>query len=110
MKYMLLICNDPSDVVEPDPGGMSIEEWVTEMGGRGARLDGDRLQPPAEARTVRFRGGKVVVTDGPFIETKEMIGGYDVIEAADLDEAIEIASKHTVARFGMIEIRPFWVW
>lgn len=110
MKYMLLICDDPSDLVEPEPGGMSIEEWVGEMDRRGARLDGDRLQPPTAAATVRFRGGKVVVTDGPFTETKEMIGGYDVIEAADLDEAIEIASKHPNARFGMIEIRPFWVW
>jgi len=110
MKYMLLICADPSDVVEPSPGGMTIGEWVAEMNGRGARLDGDRLRPPTEAKTVRSRGGKTVVTDGPFSETKEMIGGYDVIEAADLDEAIEIASKHPVARFGVIEIRPFWVW
>jgi hypothetical protein len=109
MKYMLLICDDPSDVVEPSPGGMSIDAWVAEMDGRGARLDGDRLRPPADAKTVRFRGGKTVVTDGPFTETKEMIGGYDVIEAADLEEAIEIASKHPNARFGMIEIRPFWV-
>jgi hypothetical protein len=105
----LLIGADPSDTVEPDTGGMSIDEWVAEMDGRGVRLHGDRLRPPTAARTVRVRAGKAVVTDGPFTETKEMIGGYDVIEAADFAEAIEIASKHPVARFGMIEIRLFWV-
>ncbi len=52
MKYMLLICDDPSDVVEPSPGGPTIGEWVAEMDARGARLDGDRLQPPTEAKTV----------------------------------------------------------
>jgi hypothetical protein len=108
VKYMLMICNDESESVEETPGGMSIEEWVDEMGRRGVRLHGDRLRPPQDATTVRVRAGAVLVTDGPFVETKEQMGGYDVIDAADLDEAIEIASKHPVARFGMIEVRPFW--
>jgi len=57
---------------------------------------------------VRVRSGEVLVADGPFAETKEQIGGLDLVECADLDEAIEVASKHPVARFGSIEVRPFW--
>jgi hypothetical protein len=107
LKYMLMVCVDKSESVETTPGGMSIDEWVDELDARGARLHGDQLRPPGDAKTVRVRGGSVMVTDGPFVETKEQMGGYDVIEAADVDEAIEIASKHPVARFGMIEVRPF---
>ena len=62
----------------------------------------------ADATTVRIRGGEVLVTDGPFAETKEQIGGFDVIECADLDEAIEVASKHPVATYGSVDVRPFW--
>jgi hypothetical protein len=61
-----------------------------------------------DSTTVRVREGEVLVADGPFAETKEQIGGFDIIDCADLDEAIEIASKHPVATFGTIEIRPFW--
>jgi hypothetical protein len=61
------------------------------------------------AITVRKRNGKVLKTDGPFAETKEWIAGFDVIECASLDEAIEVAAKHPMARFGKIEIRPFWL-
>jgi hypothetical protein len=104
---MLMVCVDKSETVEVTPVGLSIDEWLAELDARGARLDGDQLRPPEEAKTVRVRGGSVMVTDGPFVETKEQMGGYDIIEAADLDEAIEVASKHPVARFGMIEVRPF---
>ena len=55
-----------------------------------------------------MRGDEVLLSDGPFAETKEQVGGYDLIECADLDEAIEMASKHPVARFGTIEVRPIW--
>jgi hypothetical protein len=109
VKYMLMVCVDPSEPTPQDPGGLTIDEWLEETQRRGVRLDGDRLQPPQAATTVRSRGGRVVVTDGPFVETKEVMAGYDIIDAANLDEAIEIASKHPVARIGMIEIRPFWV-
>jgi hypothetical protein len=59
---------------------------------------------------VRVRDGDLLITDGPFAETEEQFGGCDVIECADLDEAIEGASKHPVAKFGTIEVRPFWQW
>jgi hypothetical protein len=57
---------------------------------------------------VRIRGDEVLVSDGPFAETKEQIGGFDVLECASLDEALEVAAKHPVARFGAIDVRPFW--
>ena len=59
---------------------------------------------------MRIRSGETLITDGPFTESREVIAGYDILECADLDEAIEVASKHPMARFGRIEIRPFWIW
>ncbi len=111
MKYMLMICGDESLELSPEELAdmeNSTEAWVEEMDGRGVRLLGDQLRPVSEATTVRMRGGEVLVADGPFAETKEQIGGFDVIECADLDEAIEVASRHPVARYGTIEVRPFW--
>jgi hypothetical protein len=109
MQYMLMICG--VEGVEPDPAdqsGYGIEEWVEEMTRRGVRLQGDRLRPVADATTVRVRNHEVLISDGPFAETKEQMFGYDLLECADLDEAIEVASKHPVARHGMIEVRPVW--
>jgi hypothetical protein len=103
---MLLICVDESVDVTPEES--SAEPWVEEMDGRGVRQHGSRLRPVSDATTVRLSAGEVVLSDGPFAETKEQIAGYDVIECEDLDEAIEVASKHPVARFGAVEVRPFW--
>ena len=63
---------------------------------------------PETAATVRVRDGETLVTDGPFAETKEFVAGFDVLECADLDEAIEVAAKHPSSWFQAIEIRPFW--
>ena len=111
MKYLLFICADES--VELSPGNEeqiapAAQAWVAEMEGRGVRLQGHQLRPVSDATTVRVRDGEALVADGPFAETKEQIAGFDVIEAADLDEAIEVASKHPVASFGTVEVRPFW--
>src|SRR3954471_15454138 len=106
VRYMLLVCVDPSIEVTPDEA--SADAWAEEMDGRGVRRQGQRLRPISDATTVRLRDGEVVLSDGPFAETKEQIAGFDVIEAEDLDEAIEVASKHPVATFGAIEVRPFW--
>jgi hypothetical protein len=106
MKYLLLIMSGESVQVSPEESDPTA--WVEEMAGRGVRLDGDRLRPISDATTVRVRKDELLISDGPFAETKEQIAGYDVIECADLDEAIEVASKHPVARFGTIEVRPFW--
>jgi hypothetical protein len=75
------------------------------MTARGVRLHGDALGPARDGTGVSRRQGRVVTTDGPFAEAKEQMGGYDMIDCRDLDEAIEIASKHPVAEFGMVEIR-----
>ena len=66
------------------------------------------MRPAEDATTVRVREEEVLLSDGPFAETKEWIAGYDIIECEDLDEAIEVASRHPVARFGSIEVRPLW--
>jgi hypothetical protein len=72
------------------------------------RQFGSRLRPVSDATTVQLRAGEVVLSDGPFAETKEQVGGFDLIECRDLDEAIEVASKHPAAKFGTLEVRPLW--
>ena len=71
---------------------------------------GDRLQPTTTATTVRVRDGKLLTTDGPFAETREQLGGYYLVEAKDLNAAIEIAARIPSARIGSIEVRPIWVY
>jgi hypothetical protein len=78
------------------------------MDDRGVRQFGSRLRPVSDATTVQVRDGEVLLADGPFAETKEQIGGFDLIECKDLDAAIEVASKHPGAKFGTIEVRPLW--
>jgi hypothetical protein len=78
------------------------------MDQRNVRVLGSRLRELKDARTIRRRSGTVIVTDGPFAETKEWIAGFDLLECADMDEAIEVASRHPMARFGRLEIRPLW--
>ena len=105
MKYMLLVCGD--DTV--DASGMApVEPCVEDLGDRGVRLHGHRLALPADAVTVRVRGGDVLRTDGPFAETKEYIAGFDILDCDSLEEAIEVAAKHPVATIGAMEVRPFW--
>ena len=79
-----------------------------EMGSQGVLEGGERLRPTTDATTVRVRDGEVLTSDGPFAETKEQIGGFYLVECADLDEAIEVASKIPGARHGSIEVRPIW--
>ncbi|MET9023519.1 YciI family protein [Actinopolymorpha sp. NPDC004070] len=111
MKFMMLVCWAEDDELGPDESAAMRRDsiaWMEQMDARGVRLQGHRLRPAADARTVRVRADDVLVVDGPFAETKEQIAGYDLLECADLDEAVEVASKHPVARFGAIEVRPYW--
>lgn len=105
MKYLMFVCTDtapdPDKENEPD-----IDEWVNEHDASGQRKLGMVLAPKSTATTVRVRNGELLVTDGPFAETKEVICGFDLLECADLDEAIEVARKHPMARGGRLEIRP----
>src|SRR6516165_735924 len=110
MTYLLLICIAENVQLTPEQSaamGTATEAWVAETDGRGVRREGSALRPVRETTTVRVRDGEVLVSDGPFAETKEQIAGYDVVECSGLDEAIEVAAKHPVARFGSIEMRPF---
>jgi hypothetical protein len=114
MKYLLLVCFDRPAEAEPEAqaagaeqGGADVQPWLEEMVARGVRLFGSQVCPPAQATTVRVRDGALLTTDGPYAETKEWMAGFDVIECADLDEAIGVAARHPVARRGMIEVRPF---
>jgi hypothetical protein len=108
MKYLMMVCVEEEPAETTGKPGEDVEPWVEEMDRRGVRVLGERLHGMADWTTVRVRGGDVVVSDGPYTETKEFIGGFDVLDCADLDEAIEIASKHPVAKFGALELRPFW--
>jgi len=115
MKYLLLVCWDGDRMnaqTEPDPAEPQDEEegfpWVDDLQARGIWLTGDQLAPPRRARTVRVRDGKTTVTDGPFAETKEAVGGFDLLECESLEEAVEIAASHPLAQTGAIEVRPLW--
>jgi len=107
VRYILFVCVDPA-AEEYVPQEDNIEDWVAEMDRRNVRILGSRLKELKDARTIRRRNGKVIVTDGPFAETKEWIAGFDLLECADMEEAIEVASRHPMARFGRLEIRPLW--
>jgi hypothetical protein len=117
MKYLMLVCvdrptdGDPGEIGRPvgaAPDEIDVEKWVQEMDGRGVRLIGERIRPDSDSTIVRVRGGEVLLTDGPYAETKDLVAGFDVLDCADLDEAVEVASKHPMARRGALELRPFW--
>jgi len=110
-RYLLIVCVEEGLQLSPEESrrvGPATEEWVARAEGSGARLYGSRLEAVNTARTVRRGSAQVIVTDGPFAETKEQIAGFDVLECADLDEALDLAAAHPVARFGAMEVRPLW--
>ena len=114
MRYMLLICSDEAQEANPTP--QEVEALMAaygafheELAGAGAFIDGARLQPTTTATTVRVREGETLTTDGPFAETKEQMGGFYLIEAKDLDEALAWAAKVPSAQHGSVEVRPLWL-
>ena len=103
MKYMMFVCTDTEP--ETDESQVpDIEVWVAENDAAGRRLEGNILAPTSAATTVRVRGGELLVSDGPFADTKEHIGGFEIIDATDLDQAIDVAAGHPA---NAVEIRPF---
>ena len=111
MKYMMMFWVDESAVVTSDEDAatmIAVKSWVETMRERGILVGGGALRSAGEARIVRVRDDEALISDGPFAETKEQVAGYDIIECKDLDEAIEVAGKHPVARFGAIEVRPLF--
>ena len=108
MKYLLIICADgPSAPEEMAVMQRECPSWVEEMDDRGVRLLGRELEPPQATATVRVRDGEALVSDGPFAETKEFIAGFNLLECASLDEAIEVTAKCPISWFQTLEIRPF---
>ena len=111
MKYMLLLCRDEPlwdkmSLAERAQAYDKMVELSEELTRRGQYLAGSPLHPSSSATTVRVRNGKRLVTDGPFAETREQLGGYMLIDVKDLDEALAIAARSPLAASGAVEIRP----
>jgi hypothetical protein len=107
---MLLIYADPSTAPRSEDEGNALfgayQAFTKDLRASGTYVAGDPLAPPTSATTVRVRDGKLAVTDGPFAETKEWLGGFLIIEASSLDDALEVAKKCPGTRYGPVEIRP----
>jgi hypothetical protein len=109
MRYLLLLYGDEGALMSEEdertsmPAWFAYTDWLVEQGWM---QGGDALQPTAQATSVRTASGEAVVTDGPFAETKEQLGGYYLIDVADLDDAIEAAKRCPAAIGGTVEIRP----
>jgi len=110
MQYLLLIYSAESDDANQDTAKLMADYGAFTQGiiQSGNFKAADRLRPVADATTVRVRDGKTLTTDGPFAETREQLGGYYLVEAKDLDEAVGIAAKIPTAKHGSIEVRPIW--
>ena len=115
MQYLLMIYQSEAEYGKTDAA--TNQKMVEEYGvftqsiiQSGNFKAADRLQPTSTATTVRVRDGKTLTTDGPFAETREQLGGYYMVEAKDLDEAMAIAARIPSARVGAIEVRPIWVY
>jgi hypothetical protein len=109
MKYLLLIYNDENEMRDTDylhDCKTEAVQLARELDAAGKYLASSPLQPVSTATSVRVRDGKPIVTDGPFAETREQLGGYLLIDVPDLDEAIRVAARFPVSRRGTVEIRP----
>jgi len=114
MRYLMIHCVDEStvdwwddDADADNAEAQAVEAWDAEMKARGILVGGGFLRPTSSATTVKVRDSQVLVTDGPFAETKEQIAGYAVLECTDLDEAIEVSARHPTALVGTFELRPY---
>ena len=115
MQYLLMIYSNEAEYAKLDAAtgkrmSDEFEAFTKDIIQSGNFKAGDRLRPVSTATTVRVRDGKTLTTDGPFAETREQLGGYYLIEAKDLDEALAIAAKIPSARHGSIEVRPIWLY
>jgi hypothetical protein len=111
MRYMLLICSDEKVEAQVPKAEMDAivqghMRFATELRESGKMVVGERLRPEAESSRIRLKAGQRQVMDGPFAETKEALGGFYLVEAKDLDEALDLAAQCPGAQFGSIEVRP----
>jgi hypothetical protein len=105
VRFLLLIRGDESAAAHADEG---CGGWSERMLERGVLVGGGGLRPPAEGKAVRVRRRQLLLTDGPFAETKEQVGGFCLIECASLDEAVAVAAEHPAAGYATIEVREMW--
>jgi hypothetical protein len=113
MQYLLLIYSNEAEMAASSASAIAsmtaeYTEFTKGIIQGGQFKAGDRLKPTSAATTVRVRNGQAVTTDGPFAETREQLGGYYLVDAKNLDEAISIAARIPGARIGSIEVRPIW--
>jgi len=111
VKYMMMFWVDETATATADEDAaimIAVKSWVEQMTERGVMVHGGALRSAGEAAIVQVRDGEMLVSDGPFAETKEQIGGYDVVECANLDAAIRVAAGHPLARTAKVEVRPDW--
>jgi hypothetical protein len=117
MRFLMLVCAEreagggPAGhgrPVGPAPHELGVEEWTAQMDGRGVRLLGEVTRPGGDAVAVRVRDGKVLCADGAYADTGDVILGFDVLDCAGPEEAVEIAARHPMARDGVLELRQFW--
>lgn len=109
MRFLMLVCRDESIPFAPEDRGaigLQVQAWVSEMEQRGVRVQGDVLAGTEATRNVRVRGGEVEVDEGPRVEMAAPASGFNLLQCADVDEAIEVSAKHPIARYGIIELRP----
>ena len=113
MKYMLLMyANESVELTTPEEQeAVAPEVWfdlMKKMKDAGVLISNNGLAPTATATTVRFREGKTLITDGPFAETHEQLGGFFLLDCKDLDDALRWAEKIPHAKYGSVEVRPLW--
>ena len=112
MRYLLLIyAEEPTEAPPPDVSAAELQGYnafTEDIRRRGLFIAGEALHPTSTATTVQIKDGVLITTDGPFAETKEALGGFYLVEARDLDEAIELAGRIPAAKHGSIEVRPIW--
>jgi hypothetical protein len=110
VKFMLFIYPDRTVQLTPEQRSSipeAVGTWISEMGARGVREQGHAFQPVSEATTVRIRDGESMIGNGPLLDADPQISGFNILDCADLDDAIEVASQHPVATFGVLELRAF---
>ncbi len=110
MRFLMLVCRDESIPITPEDRGdigREVHAWVTEMERRGIRLQGDVLAPTDATATVCVRDGELAVERGPRVESAAPASGFNLLDCADVAEAIEVSAQHPIARYGVIELRPF---
>jgi len=106
VRYVMFVVGDPDHTEADTAAAPDLDGWFDSVRGTGKYVEGVRLRDVEDATTIRVRSGELLITDGPFTESKEWIAGFAILDCADLDEAIEIAARNPMAYEGRLELRP----